>query len=208
VALGDRVYKRSGHLRHQSTLTDDQGRAIGEIEWWLREPQVTVGTSVVPRRLDVMMQGDGYQPALTMRIEVLSGVPQCRALSIEAVEGGREITTNDLRSVRLADWIEGILASVALDLVEDRDDGTRVSAYGSTTTRSATKAVRRARQPRKITPEVLGRVAEIYRANVDGKPTLAVKRSFGVGERAAAGYVQRARAAGLLPQTTPGKKRA
>ena len=40
------------------------------------------------------------------------------------------------------------------------------------------------------------------------RPTEAVARSFGVSHRTAARYVQQARAAGHLPKTDPGKKKA
>ena len=74
----------------------------------------------------------------------------------------------------------------------------------------AAEAIRSARSSkgaRRITPTFLARVAEIYRANLDHAPTLAVQKAFVVSPRMASEYVQRARRAGLLPPTTPGKKK-
>ena len=68
---------------------------------------------------------------------------------------------------------------------------------------------RRRRGPglRDLTPEVLKRVAEVYRANFDHAPTQAVARTFGVGPRMASTYVQKARERGYLPPTKQGKKK-
>lgn len=64
-------------------------------------------------------------------------------------------------------------------------------------------------KPRRvISGELLRRVAQVYRANIDHAPTRAVAETFGVKPRMASGYVQRARAAGYLPKTTQGKKQA
>lgn len=51
-------------------------------------------------------------------------------------------------------------------------------------------------------------VAEVYRRNINGAPTQAVAKAFGVKSRMASTYVDRARQAGLLPQTKQGKKKA
>jgi transposase-like protein len=51
-------------------------------------------------------------------------------------------------------------------------------------------------------------VADIYRQHIDDRPTEAVSRAFGKSHRTAARWVQQAREAGLLPDTTPGKRKA
>jgi DNA-binding transcriptional regulator LsrR (DeoR family) len=69
--------------------------------------------------------------------------------------------------------------------------------------------VRRARSGRPcISRERLQKVAEIYREHIDDRPTEAVSRTFGISHRTAARYVQQARESGLLPDTTPGKRKA
>lgn len=55
---------------------------------------------------------------------------------------------------------------------------------------------------------ILNQVAALYRAAVDGNPTRAVERVMGYSKRTAGRRVQQARAAGLLPPTTKGKKQA
>ncbi len=61
-----------------------------------------------------------------------------------------------------------------------------------------------------VRPEVaeLENVARAYREHIDTTPTRAVQLAGNYSERTAARRVQQARAAGLLPKTTPGKRKA
>jgi hypothetical protein len=54
----------------------------------------------------------------------------------------------------------------------------------------------------------LEEVAQVYREHVASSPTRMVAMLCGYSERTAARRVQQARAAGLLPKTTPGKRKA
>jgi hypothetical protein len=77
--------------------------------------------------------------------------------------------------------------------------------------RVAEKFVERQRLPRDyrvLNDDVLRQVAEIYRANIKHAPTKAVAKHFGVKDRMASTYVDRARRAGHLPRTKQGKKQA
>ena len=62
------------------------------------------------------------------------------------------------------------------------------------------------RARRRIDDELLRSVARIYRANIRHAPTGAVARTFGVRQRMASVYVDRARERGFLPPTTQGRK--
>ena len=68
--------------------------------------------------------------------------------------------------------------------------------------------MRAGRTSRDITPQLLERVAKVYRDNIDKYPTKAVQHHFQVSQRMAAEYVSRARKRGLLPPTKRGKKNA
>lgn len=61
--------------------------------------------------------------------------------------------------------------------------------------------------PTKLTFEFIGEVAEVYLRNFNGAPTKAVAEHFGVKPTMASNYVKAAELAGLLPPTTPGKRR-
>jgi hypothetical protein len=101
-----------------------------------------------------------------------------------------------------------LLAGFALTI---HDDGAGRAGFGLSNEgdalAAAHQALRAVRAHRRITPELLSDVAEVYRANLATGPTKAVREQFFVSERMAGNYVQLARKARLLPATTPGKKR-
>jgi hypothetical protein len=66
----------------------------------------------------------------------------------------------------------------------------------------------RASRRGEVTHAELKEVASVYREHLDASPTRAVSLLLGYSERTAARRVQQARAAGLLPATTPGKRKA
>jgi hypothetical protein len=116
--------------------------------------------------------------------------------------------------------VDGLVDVLYAGLTFHGDPGTEVMERGVGQTREgdhppafyvAQRFLARQRRPegyRQITPELLKGVAEVYRRHIDGAPTQAVAKTFGVKPRMASVYVDRARQAGLLPQTTQGKKRA
>jgi hypothetical protein len=59
-----------------------------------------------------------------------------------------------------------------------------------------------------VTRSELEGVARVYREHLATTPTQAVQLAGGYSERTAARRTQQARAAGLLPKTTPGKRKA
>jgi len=144
-----------------------------------------------------------------MELEVVKGVPQCRSLTISAKSGSREVRTLDLRAVELENWIEWLFSLAASVVVDESADGsvTAIQTFDEDVTRQTARAIQQARSMarRKITPAFLDAVATVYRDNADERPVEAVNAAFGGSYRTAAMYVQRARAAGLLPPTTPGK---
>jgi hypothetical protein len=71
--------------------------------------------------------------------------------------------------------------------------------------RSGHKSRARAARKVNITDDVLREVAEVYRANVSDRPTLAVAEHFDKGHSAAALYVKRARERGFLGPAAKGK---
>lgn len=178
-------------------------------------PGVTLRTSgrihqlqdlLVPEWLEVAIdQGD--DPVVRSRVELRDGMVSVTELHIESRPGQRSIKQSDIREIELAALVD-LLAGFSLlrrpsegviEFVVPHPDG---DVYDE-----MVKTLRRARSARVVTPDLLERVAEVYRANIDNAPTTAVRRAFLVGERQASSYVRRCRDAGLLPPTTPGKKR-
>jgi len=168
-----------------------------------------IGNYLLPQQVDVDFPG-ADQPALTMRLEVVKGVPQCREVRFASHEGGREVRSRDLEVVHVAEWTEEFFAVFAQRIVSENGGHIQtVSSTGEAALIPAVKELQRARRgngARKLTPEFLASVVEIYRTHMDDGPTLAVERAFLVSHRMAARYVQRARETGLLGATVPGKK--
>lgn len=173
-------------------------------------PKVRIGDRLVPDRALVRFPGDGAQPSLELDLRVIDGVPQCRGLRIESVEGGREIRSLDLGAIRLREWVDDVFAQFASRVVGT--DGRTVTAVfevgpdAALGALSAFENARKGRGARSITPEMLERAAAVYREHFTDRPIQAVASAFGVSERSASGYITKARAAGLLPATTRGRK--
>ena len=183
---------------------------LGWIEYDLMGEEVRVGDRLLPLAADVYFPGAEDQPALRMRLAVVDGVPQCRSLTIESKSGGREVRTLDVRAVALEDWIEKLYSLTATVILEEWPGGgmkTGAVTWGERDLRRTARVIQQARAAsrRKITDSFLRDVAKVYRANLDERPVEAVRAAFGGSYRTAAMYVQRARAAELLPPTTRGK---
>jgi hypothetical protein len=183
---------------------------IGYVEFPATD-RVEVGDRVMPTWVDVVMPGDGDQPRLTLRLEVVDKVPQCRQVTITSSEGGREVRPADLKAVHVTEILEEVFAMLAGRVVDEGGRTVIVEEWGERAQSEAVQqiaAARKGRHARSVTPGFLQEVAEVYRSNIKGNPTQAVQTAFSVSKRMASEYVKRAREAGLLPPTTPGKKHA
>jgi hypothetical protein len=184
-------------LTHSFTFWGDHGLATWELA------DVEIGDRLVPQEIFVYICGGIAQPDLEMKIEVRDGIPQCVELMFRARPDGPEVRDKDLAVVRVGDWLEQIVAQCSL---VRSGPGTWSKPVDD---RSALADITRSRAGRpRISREHLKKVAEVYRRHFDKRPTEAVARAFGVKHRTAARYVQQARAAGYLPDTDPGKKKA
>lgn len=175
---------------------------------------VPVEDALVPEYIELTIDtGDG-QPTAFERVEVRDGVPQIVEFRLTSSPGQREVRQADLRAVQLTALID-LVAGLSMQVTNytDRTGGRviLVNPDDDENLNAAVDSMKRARSGkavRTITPQFLERVAEVYRTNVDGRPTRSVQDHFVVEPRTASEYVQRARRAGLLPPTSPGKKRA
>lgn len=186
---------------------------IGWIDWDLSGPEVRVADRLLPAEIEVNFPGAKDQPSLRMRLAVVDGVPQCRSLTIEAKDGGRQVRTTDVRAVALEDWVETLYSYTATVIIDEVDGQMTTGVYtlDEAELRKTEHAIQKARATsrRTITDDFLAEVATVYRAHVNDRPVEAVRAATGAGSyRTASMYVQRARAAGLLPATSPGKRMA
>jgi hypothetical protein len=178
---------------------------------------VLVEDRLVPEWVNFKLIRGLGDPIIIGRIEIRSDVPQCVKLALIADNRGREIRQSDLRAIEINSLVIDLMAVFSIHVDQSDPDVTvfRGGAPGTdgpggtyTAARRFMERQRKGPGLRDITPELLERVAEVYRANIDHAPTEAVAKTFGVKSRMASTYVQRARAAGFLPPTKQGKKQA
>jgi Family of unknown function (DUF6214) len=170
--------------------------------------RVQVGDRWVPPRIIVHSAGSANEPDLRMMIEVRQGIPVYTEVTLHARPDGPEVRRRDL-DIPLDGWLEQIVAACSLIARGIDASGNWTTLVQPIEDRAALTNVRRARSGRpRIPQERLQEVADVYREHIEERPTEAVSRAFGVSHRTAARYVQQAREAGLLPDTTPGKRKA
>lgn len=157
---------------------------------------------------------NGPDPEVYARIEVTpTGMPRLAELRfVDEDPDGPGIRQTDLRDLQIATLVEDYMAMFTIRIERDEEGGEgREAVTGLDDLPGLTRFVGRMRAgktSRGITPELLERVARVYRDNINGYPTKAVQSHFQVSQRMAAEYVSRARKRGLLPPTKRGKKNA
>jgi hypothetical protein len=177
---------------------------------------VPLGYAAVPRRMRLTMDGYNGAPDLRMLFELRDERPECVEVTVTAKPEGRGIAASDFQVLqrRLGMLAAEAFAQVAAKPFYRQRDGQFAGVFGSLDEDRYQRVVRdlyEARSARRgsVTRAELEDVARIYREHVDVSPTRAVKLLLGYkSERTAARRVQQAREAGLLPATTPGKRKA
>lgn len=175
---------------------------------------VQLGSAIVPPKAQLTFKGIKGSPDVTMRFEVRDGRPECVEIHVKGKPQGRGIRTADLQQFNL----DNLTANVFTDLaIAVKDDGIGVGPGSSILTDEdvaaklrAGRDVREARMSRRgmVTRAELEEVARVFREHVDDSPTSAVKQLLDYGsDRTAARRIKQAEEAGLLPPTTPGRKR-
>lgn len=180
------------------------GEVRGSIE------SVRVGDREIPRVIEMTQRhlGEPYL-RLNVRVEVIDDVPQCRRIELVCEPSGRQIRQVDVREIVVADVVEMMAAVAARRIVERDGQIVSVIEFGRPQPYfDAVRQVRRARasSKRRLTPAFLADVARVYREHFDEAPTDAVAKAFQIRPRTASLYVRKARDAGLLGQTTRGRK--
>lgn len=163
------------------------------------------GTIMLPDRFITTGRAGEDDPTVRLSFEVVTGVPQCRRVEITAADGGREVRPSDVHSIHVDNVLESVYSRTGIPV--ENGNGLEQSWSGTLGGEGVLEAVRAARKgrPRTMTPALLAEVATIYRDHVDGTPTAEIKRRFKVSDRTARLYVQRAREAGLLGGSIPGR---
>lgn len=189
----------------RTTVSTDDGMSVG---YDAAGPQVRVEDLYLPAEFDMSWPGVQGGPDLNMRFAVVDGRPQCREVRAASTEGGREIRTSDVKSIRIDDFIKA--ASVlAAEHWLDTEGGvtTTVTTNREVDAAEALQTITRARKDsrRRVTDDLLRTTAEVYREHAGATPTKAVAEHFKVKHRTAGDYVKAARAKGFLGAAIKGK---
>ena len=173
------------------------------------ESEVIEGVEV-PCSIELDTSG-GADPDMHVRVELRDGSPVLTELSFTSRPGQGQIQQKHLRQTDIGKLVTDLVVSTmrtdAMVPVGEAPDVTALRQSKAT----ARRFVDRQRLPRTrrvMTPEFLQQVAEVYRENINGKPTKAVADTFNVQSRMASKYVDAARQRGLLPPTKQGQKKA
>jgi hypothetical protein len=169
------------------------------------QPDATVAFEIHPLPLH-----EPSDPFLRVH-EVKNARPEVIGIHIAAKPGGRGITTADLRSFALDELTTDAFTVAGVPMFNADEFAAAPWDYPAQDYRQIARTMREARQSSrgKVTRAELEEVARVYREHIDTTPIQAVRSVGGYNsDRTAARRVQQARAAGLLPMTTPGKRKA
>lgn len=173
---------------------------------------VRYGDVIIPTHLFLEFEGDDDQPNLSMSFEVRDGRPEVVEFKVKSKPRGRGIRTGDVTGYNLDEIAAAVFGDFAQHVVPSGAPG--VFAAVSTADERKRWQAREAvadviEAPRgRVSRVELERAAEVYAANIDARPILAVAATLQVSERTAARRVEHARKQGLLPETTPGRRKA
>lgn len=163
----------------------------------------------LPERFAARLTGDDLPgvASIDVTIAVRDGRAVCDSITINAAPDGA-VTTDALREIPMKALVNKIAIdrAYAMDLPPDHwltnaAPGQRIFMPLSAASEAVQAAAERtlSSRRRRITPEFLAEVAEVYRGALDtGAPTVAVKDHFNVSHSTAARYVDKARKGGLL----------
>ena len=165
----------------------------GQVEVTDFEP-VPMGDAFACRQLTYTHDGDAHRVACSIVFEVRDRVPVCVSLSLGSPEGGSVIRAKDLNALRLDDLRDDVYA--AAGVVLPNPDGGFVHRLGRF--REDRKRVEQVTRRRKVTPEFLSQVAEVYNGAPVGGRLEAIRAAFVVSERQALRYIAQAKQGELI----------
>jgi hypothetical protein len=208
-------------IRTTVEFRDEGGKVWCVASWPETAESIRVGSIFIPAHVDVLIPHRAGDPQVSLIMEVRQGVPCFTRISIEST--GRPLIGQDLLIIRglLPYWLEEIPAQIAH--AQEWDFERMPEWADPATAKASLKAAKQNRRSRRsdqssnkrvrhqMTPDFLADVARIYRANVDGRPTEAVRLAYAVPYRTAARWVELCRSDEhrlLSPPPGKGKRKA
>jgi hypothetical protein len=158
---------------------------------------VAMGPDAAHRQLTYSHNGDDSRPACRIVFEVRGAVPMCVSMCLWSPAGGGAVRTKHLKALRLDDLRDEVYAAAG---VFTRNAAGRVMRkLGPLPYQQDRERVKEATGRRSaLTPEFLGRVADLYNGADGGARVAAITAAFRVHERQAYRYIAAARAKGLI----------
>ena len=202
-------------------LRDEGGSLWCMASWPETAEEVRIGEIFLPAHVDLLMPHRAGDPQVSLIMEVRQGIPCFTRISIEST--GRALIGQDFRIIRdlLPYWLDEIPEQIAH--ARERDFERMPEWADPATAKASLKAAKQNRRSRRsdqssnkrvrhqMTPEFLANVARIYRANVNDRPTEAVRLAYKVPYRTAARWVELCRSDEhrlLPPPPGKGKRKA
>jgi hypothetical protein len=176
---------------------------------------VRLGETVVPRVATFEVTGQDGAPDALVRFEVRDGRPECTEITVKTKPDGRGIRSADMALFNIDALAANVFAEVAMRLepnpsAPDRESVATRQPPSDREYWAMRGDIESSRASRRGAPSrsELEKVARIYREHLSSAPVQALMALEGYTEGTARRRVQQARKAGLLPSTTPGKKKA
>jgi hypothetical protein len=152
---------------------------------------VPMGDVFAYRQLTYTRDGDvGGRPACKIVFEVRDRTPVCASLHLGSSERGSDVRAKDLNAIKLEDLRDDVYAAAGVFV--PNPDGGFVRKLGPSSFQRDRKRVERVTRRRKVTPEFLSQVAEVYNSAPVGSRIGAIKAAFVVSERQAIRYKKQA----------------
>jgi hypothetical protein len=151
---------------------------------------VPMGDAFAHRQLTYTHDGDATRPACEIVFEVRDRVPICSTLRLGSPESETVVRAKDLNAIRLDDLRDDVYAAKGVFMPDP--DGGYVRKIGPTSFQRDRKRVEAVTRRRKVTPEFLRQVAEVYKNAPVGGRLRAIETAFFVSERQAIRYKRQA----------------
>jgi hypothetical protein len=173
-------------------LLEDGGRVE------VTDPEiVAMGPDAAHRQLTYSHSGDDSRLACRIVFEVRGAVPMCVSMCLWSPAGGGAVRTKHLKALRLDELRDDVYA--AAGVFTPTAAGGFMRKLGPLPYQQHRERVKQATGQRStITPEFLGRVADLYNGADEGARVEAITAAFRVSPRQAFRYIAAARAKGLI----------
>jgi hypothetical protein len=157
---------------------------------------VPMGDVFAYRQLNYSYDGDARRPAFNIIFEIRNRVPVCASVHLWSPESGSHVCAMDLNAIKLDDLRDNLYAFAGVFV--PNPDGGLVHKIGPSAFREDRKRVERVTRRRKVTPEFLSQVAEVYNNAPVGGRIATIKTAFVVSERQAIRYKKQAEEMGMI----------